>query len=248
MRSSRAAARAAARSMPAPKPGKSPAAIPDVVEVFDCPQRSEEWYELRRGVPTASVFGTIMANGKDGGESATRRELLYRLAGERITGVPSDTYVSRDMQRGIDMEPAARDYYARTRFVELEQVGFVRRTIHSPFGNPLVVGCSPDSFVGNGRKKLLQIKTMKPELLIALADKGAAGFPGEHRAQCQGEMWVAGAEELELMIFFEGMPVAPTFRMEPDLSYQKQIKDACEVFDYDLRKLVEKIQSMGPKR
>jgi hypothetical protein len=189
-----------------------------------------------------------MANGKDGGESATRRELLYRLAGERITGVPSDTYVSRDMQRGIDMEPAARDYYARTRFVELEQVGFVRRTIHSPFGNPLVVGCSPDSFVGSGRKKLLQIKTMKPELLIALAEKGAAGFPGEHRAQCQGEMWVAGAEELELMIFFEGMPVAPTFRMEPDLGYQKQIKDACEVFDYDLRKLVEKIQSMGPKR
>jgi hypothetical protein len=189
-----------------------------------------------------------MASGKDGGESATRRELLYRLAGERITGVPSDTYVSRDMQRGIDMEPAARDYYARTRFVELEQVGFVRRTIAHPFGPPLVVGCSPDSFVGKGRKKLLQIKTMKPELLIALAEKGTRiperaprAMPrralGRRRRRTRLDVLLrrdAGRADVP-----HGSPTSPT---------SKQIKDACEVFDYDLRKLVEKIQSMGPKR
>lgn len=237
-----------ARSAAKTKAPAKPKVVDDIVEVFDCPQRSEEWYELRRGVPTASVFATILANGKDGGESATRRDLLRRLAGERITGVPADTVVTRDMQRGIDMEPAARDYYARTRFVELEQVGFVRRTIHNPFGPPLIVGCSPDSFVGTKRKKLLQIKTMKPELLIALAEKGAAGFPSEHRAQCQGEMWVAGVDELDLMIYYDGMPVAPTFAMRRDEAYSKMLRDACEVFEYELRKLVEKIQAMGPKR
>jgi hypothetical protein len=240
---SRAAARAVARSMVAratkPKP------VEDIVEVFDFAQRSEEWFEHRRGIPTASVFDAVMASGLNGEASKSRATLLRRLAGERITGVAAETYVSREMQRGIDMEPAARDYYARTRFVELEQVGFVRRTIANPFGPPLIVGCSPDAF-WPGRKKLLQIKTMKPELLIALAEKGT--LPSGYRPQCQGELWVAGAEEIDLMFFYEGMPIAPTFTMQRDEPYIGTIKDACAVFDYDLRKLVEKIQSMGPKR
>jgi hypothetical protein len=226
------------------RPAAKRATPADIVEFFDCPQRSEEWHALRCGIPTSSVFAIVMRDY----DSATRRDLLYKKAGEKITGVPADGYVSRDMQRGIDMEPVARDYYARTRFVDLEQIGFVRRTIHNPLGEPLVVGCSPDSFVGKGRRKLLQIKTMKPDLLIALAERGAAGFPSEHRAQCQGEMFVTGADELDCIFFYEGMPVAPTFSFERDEAYIKAIREACEVFAYDVRQLVAKIQSMGPKR
>lgn len=227
-----------------------PKVVPDVVEVFDkVEQRTREWYELRLGIPTASVFATVMASGKDGGDSLTRADLLRRLAGEILTGRPDETrFKSEAMQRGIDMEPAARDYYSRTRLVELEQVGFVRRTIHNPFGDPIVVGCSPDAYVGKGRRKLLQIKTVNPQALIEVVEKGAAGFPREHRAQCQGELFVAGGEELDLMLFYEGMPVAPTFTVLRDELYIKEIKEACEVFTYDLRTLVKKILSMGPKR
>lgn len=230
---------------------KKPKAVEDVVEVFDkVDQRSPEWYELRLGIPTASVFSTVMANGKDGGESLTRAELLRQLAGEVLTERPCETRFKSDaMQRGIDMEPAARDYYSRTRLVELELVGFVRRTIHNPFGDPVVIGCSPDAYVAKtNRRKLLQIKTMKPENLIAMSEKGLAGFPREHRAQCQGELMVTGAQEIDLMIFYDGMPIAPTFTFGREESYIKELREACEVFTYDLRKLVEKIKAMGPKR
>lgn len=218
----------------------------DIVEEFDVEQRSEEWYELRRGVLTSSNFATIMSSAQDPEGLGMRRKLLYRLAGERLTGEIAETYSNRQMERGIAMEPAARDYYRRTRFADIREVGFVRRTISYAFGEPLVVGCSPDALVGP--KGILQIKTMMPELLIPIALKGAAGLPAEHRPQCQGEMWICeGREWNDLMLFYEGMPMAPTFRLERDESYIKTIKDACEVFAYDLRELVKKLKSMGPR-
>jgi hypothetical protein len=230
----------------AKKAARPAAPLADIVEEFDVEQRSEDWYELRRGVLTASNFSTIMASAKDPEGLGMRKKLLYRMAGEILTGEVAETYSNKQMERGIAMEPAARSFYQRTRFAQLQPIGFVRRTIHMPFGEPLVVGCSPDSFIGTAG--ILQIKTMMPELLIPIALKGAAGLPAEHRPQCQGEMWVCeGRDWNDLMLFYEGMPVAPTFRLERDESYIKTIKDACEVFAYDLRELVKKLRSMGPR-
>lgn len=220
----------------------------DLVETFDVEQRSEEWYRLRCGIPTASRFGTIMASGKDEDGSATRREYLYVLAGEILTGKPTEKdFESRAMARGVAMEPAARAYYERTRgFVDLEPVGFVRRTIFNQLSDvPLVAGCSPDSYVG--KSKVLEIKTTRPDLLIPLALKGAAGFPTGNRPQCQGNLWISGRDVCDLMFFYEGMPVAPTFTIERDDSYIRTIQDAVETFAYELRQLVERLRSMGPR-
>lgn len=219
-----------------------PKARSSVVEIVDCEQGSDDWFQARLGLPTASNFGTIMASGKDGGESIGRRRLLYRLAGEILTGVPGETYKSKSMERGNDMEPEARDYYARTTFVELTRVGFVRRTILRRSGPDLVVGASPDSLIG--RRGALEIKTMMPELLIEHVVRGAA-IPAEHRAQCHGTMWVCDLEYVDLMLFYRGMPVAPKYRIERDETFIREISDAVEVFDYELRKLVEKLRAMG---
>lgn len=61
-------------AVPKPKP-----------EIFICEQGSADWYEARRGIPTASMFSTVMASGRGGGESKTRRKYLLQLAGEILT-------------------------------------------------------------------------------------------------------------------------------------------------------------------
>lgn len=210
------------------------------VEVIECEQRSVEWTQYRLGLLTASNFGIIMRNGKDGGESATRKDLLYALAGERLTGEPAENYQSAAMQRGIEMEPDAREHYARTNFSTLRRVGFIRRTL--PSG--IVVGCSPDSLVDDDGA--LEIKTLTPALLIAQMDKG--GPPPKHRPQIHGIMWVAKLSWVDLLLFYRGMPVAPKFRIERDEVFIREISDAVEVFDYELKRLVEKIKAMGGGR
>lgn len=227
------------------KPMKKPRTAPeDVVETFDCDQGSEEWFALRLGLPTASVFHTIMADGRDGEASKTRTKLLHQLAGEILSKRPAETYENDAMRRGRAMEAEAIEHHAYTRAVEVRRVGFVRRTIYNPLGDDLVVGCSPDGLVGDAG--VLQIKTMRPELIVALVESGR--FPSEHRAQCQGEMWVTGRRTCDLRIFYSGMPISPTFRLERDDVYIFTIRTAVEIFAYDLRQLVERVKKKGGVR
>ena len=206
--------------------------------LYDLEQRSETWMELRRGIPTASKFSAIMAEGRDGTDSLTRQSYMEILAGELLSGRPAETFQSEQMRRGIEMEAAAREHYAKSRFDFLKPVGFVRRKL--PSGH--FVGCSPDSQVG-GRKGL-EIKTLAPHLIVKLLNGAGGGFPPRHRAQVQGTMMVTGWEEMDLVLFYEGM-YAPTFTVARDEHYIRELSNAVEVFDFDLHKLVEKIRSMG---
>lgn len=202
-------------------------------------QGSDDWFQLRLGIPTASNFSIIMASGRDGDESLTRAKYMRVLAGEILTRRPAEgKIVTAAMQRGKDMEPEAREHYLATRFAELRQVGFMRRKL--PSGR--YFGASPDGLIG--KYKALEIKTMRPDLMIERLERGAGGMT-EHRPQVQGTMLVGDLEEVDLMIFFSGMPVAPTATVYRDNTYCKEIQRAVEVFDFELNQLVEKIRRMG---
>ena len=227
---------------PAPKKPPPPPAIEVLTEIDGEPlvQGSQLWKELHIGVPSASRFGTIMANGKDGGASVTRRKLLYAMAGEILTGRPRVTYRNAAMDRGIEMEPVARAFYARTRFVELQEVGFVRRKFPTIAGS-FTAGCSPDALVA-GQRKALEIKTAEPDILIDIYDRGAGGFPGEHKAQLQGTLWILDYDEIDLLMFYDGMPIAPSFTIERDEPYIARLAHEVETFEWELRALVERLR------
>ena len=210
------------------------------VEVFpDIVQGTPEWFDVRRRIATASNFATIIASGKDGDKSVTRRKLMNVMAGEWITGEVAETYRNAAMERGNAMEAEARDWYGRTRFADLALVGFVRRTVYNTFGDvAFVVGCSPDALIG--KDGVLEIKTMRPDLLIDLMDRGGGGFPPEHRAQIQGSLWVTDRAWCDLVIYYRGMPKL-TFRVERDDVYIQHLAEQVEVFDFELRALVAKI-------
>lgn len=206
-------------------------------------QGSAEWTALRLGTPTASVMSHVMAESRDGDASKMRTVLMHKLAGELLTGRPAEgKFVTPAMERGHVMEPIARQHYERSNLEPVERVGFVRRLL--PSGR--WVGCSPDGLMAK-RRRGLEIKTMAPHLMIDRLIKGAA-MPPEHRAQVFTTMWIAGLDEVDLLLFYEGMPVAPKFTVERDEKYIKEISDATEVFDHDLAKLVKRIRDMGARR
>src|SRR4051812_47754544 len=75
------------------------------LEILTCEQNSEAWIRARLGIPTASRYATVLAGPQKGATfSKTRKEYLYKLAGERITGDPGENYTNDYMQRGHDME------------------------------------------------------------------------------------------------------------------------------------------------
>lgn len=216
-----------------------------VMEIYEGDQGDEEWAAMRRGIPTASKFATIMAIGDDGEDSIGRAKLMNVLAGEIITGETAESYHNKDMDRGVEHEPVARTYYARTTFYDVRQVAFVKRIIKNPLmEKPLVVGCSPDGLIQEDGG--LEIKVTRADLLIPILRKGAAGLPAKYRAQCQGSMWVTARAWWDLLIFCRGMPAAK-FRLMRDEVYIQRIRNEVEKFDFELHRLVKEIQALRPR-
>lgn len=201
------------------------------VQIFDCDQNTPEWFECRRGVPTASNFATIMAKGKGGGDSVTRRKYLYKLAGEVLTGEVQDGFTNAHMERGHEMEPDARNLYALMTDTAPQLVGFVR---NGP------KGASPDSLVGE--TGMLEIKTKLPDLLIDVLLRDE--FPAEHKAQCQGALWVAEREWIDIAVYWPRLPLF-TKRAYRDEAYIADLSRAVDAFNQELAEIVERVRQYG---
>lgn len=199
-----------------------------MIEIFDCEQNSPEWFNIRKGLPTASMFSAILANGKGGAPSITRQKYLYTLAGEILTGEHIEGYTNVNLERGHTMEAEACAHYAFVRDCEPEVIGFVKNG---------KCGASPDRFIKTAG--ILEIKTSIPSVLIPLRLKGE--FPPEHKAQCQGLLMVTERQWLDLIVYWPKMKPL-IVRMERDESYISDLRNAIDVFDLELRRLVEKLK------
>lgn len=198
------------------------------MEIFTFAQGEPEWYEARRGIPTASEFATVLAKGRGGGESKTRRTYLLKLAGERLTGEVAESYSNAHMERGKEMEAEARSLYEFMRDSETQQVGFIRN------GN---AGCSPDALVGDAG--MVEIKTKLPHLqLDALL---ANELPPEHKAQCQGALWIAEREWLDFVSYWPKLPLFVT-RVTRDEPYIARLREAVDEINAEIDAIVRKFQ------
>lgn len=204
------------------------------LEVFsseDCPQNSPQWHQARAGIPTSSEFSTIMAKGRGGGESKTRKTYLYKLAAERISGQVGTLWAGNiHTERGHALEPEARALYALMNDVDPKQVGFVRR-------GP--IGCSPDSLVGE--PGLLEIKTRLGHLQIEVLESGV--LPLEHKAQVQGQMWVTDREWVDYFSYSPGLPHFQ-IRVYREPVYIAEMAKAVKDFCDELEALTERLSKM----
>ncbi|BAM66457.1 hypothetical protein [Xanthomonas citri phage CP2] len=205
----------------------------DELQIFeDLEQGTPEWHAARCGVVTASVFHTVLAKGRNGAPSETRKKLLYQLAAETITGEYVPTWDgNKHTERGHVMEPQVRDLYMATSDHECRQVGFMRR------GR---IGCSPDTLVGDDG--LLEIKTKLPHLQIEAVLAGK--LPSEHVAQVQGQLLVSGRQWCDFRSYWPGLPELRV-RVHRDLAYLSTLNQELQQFIRELDALVAQIKAMA---
>lgn len=198
-----------------------------MIEILDCEQNSEAWIRARLGLPTASAFADILAKG----EGKMRKSLMNKLAAEIITGEPLESYTNPYMERGHAQEDDARRDYAFMLDAEPTRVGFIRN------GGK---GCSPDSLVGSSG--ILEIKTQRADLLIETLRKDA--FPAAHVAQCQGALWVAEREWIDIVCYAPGMPLFVK-RAARDEAYIANLAREVEKFGAELAETVDAVRRYG---
>lgn len=189
--------------------------------LVDCEQLSPEWWEAKRGIPSASDFDKIV--------TPKKMELSEQADGyicELIAGIiyPSPNYftvrgrpVSQAMQDGIDNEPAARKWYELQKNVDCRRVGFCT----TDDGR---LGCSPDGLVGEDGG--IEIKA--PELKTQLKYLLDGTLPNDYKMQVHGSLIVTGRKWWD---FFSYCPPAPPFliRVTPN-EVTKKLEEGLKQF------------------
>jgi putative phage-type endonuclease len=197
-------------------------------------QRSEEWFQARLGLVTASRVADVLAKIKSG-ESASRRNYKIQLVSERLTGERQETYINQAMQDGIDREQFARDRYVQ-QFGEVEEVGFVKHPT-------LEAGASPDGMVGNDG--IIEIKcpmgSTHTETLMT------QDIPSKYVPQVQFQLLVTGRKWCDFVsynpMFPEHLQVFVK-RIEADPVYQKELESEVKQFLEEVDTIINKLKEI----
>lgn len=195
-------------------------------------QGSPEWFVARLGKVTASCFGQAIA----GGAGKTRKTYMIQLIAERMTGESQNGYSNAVMQRGIEIEPDAREYYELLYDVPVTQVGFIERDED--------VGASPDGLVGKDGMTQFKCPNSSTHIETILAGK----MPAKHMPQVQGEIWVAEREWCDFVSYDPRVHQRPIFtdRIYRDEGYIKELHIKITMFVNEMKKLMKKLTEGAP--
>ena len=200
------------------------------MEIINCDQGSDIWFSERLG----SIGGSSIASVVAGGQGKTRLQLLYRLAGEILSGVKYEGYKNADMERGLEQESEARDVYAMVKEVEVEQVGLVKESAHKHY--------SPDGLLSNGWDGILEIKCTIPSVHIETILHNE--IPAAYRKQCQWGLHICQREYVDFVSYSPLITDNPILilRRGRDEKLIKELDEGADKFILELAQVVRKVK------
>ena len=140
-------------------------------------QRSEEWYNMRKTLITASDFAQALGDGKFG----TQKQLFVKKCGFEEDKFNNNAPALR---WGVMFEPLASDIYSRRNFCKLYEFGLLRHPTVEYFG------ASPDGI--NECGVMLEIK-------CPFQRKITGEIPLQYFYQIQGQLDVCGLDECDYL-------------------------------------------------
>ena len=148
-------------------------------------QRSNEWFQARLGKVTASGIHAVVARLKNNSPTAEYERYKYKKLIERLIGQTEGSFVTADMQWGIDYEEEAIKEYVFINACELSTCSFIEHP-KIPMS-----GASPDGLVG--KDGLIEVKCPRSQthLNFILNDEISANYLSQIYWQlaCTGREW-----------------------------------------------------------
>lgn len=161
--------------------------------VYNCEQRSPEWFEHRKGNLTASEFGAWLLKNDKTSQKA-KEKAIARCVSQIAGGWEPDVYETEAMRRGTEMEPEAIGAFEKATGLRVRPVGFCK----SIFG---AFGCSPDGLIGDD----CGIEGKVPIGPTHVYYRRRGELPDEYNFQVHGSMAVTGATSWWFQSYNRGM-------------------------------------------
>jgi putative phage-type endonuclease len=199
------------------------------MKIINCEQTSQEWFDARLGVPSASNFDQIIT--VKGEPSKQKTKYLYKLAGEKVSGRIEDVYQNGVMLRGVEMEAEARQLYELITGSSVQQVGFCVTE------GEAIYGASPDGMVGE--HGLIEIKCPLVSTHVGYLLENV--LPSDYYQQTQGQLLVTGRKWCDFVSYYPGLKPL-IVRVEPDKKFQKALEAELVKFCTELNEVINKIR------
>jgi hypothetical protein len=226
------------------------------LQIIDCEQGTAEWLQARVGIPTASEFASVIADGGDdrglpqavidsmvkNGCTAAQLASAMKAAKSRSAGAVRAKYMRQlaaDTVRGFPEPETYTNAHMERGKVQEDDARklYAFMTDAEPMQVGFMrngrAGASPDSLIGEDGG--LEIKTALGHIQV---DRLKANkLPSEHRAQVQGNLWISGRAWWDFVSYSPGLrPLI--VRVERDEAYIAAIAAAVEAFNVELDALV----------
>lgn len=186
-------------------------------------QGSDEWYEMRRGLLTASEMHLIITPTLKVAQNDKSRAHMYELLAQRISGFVEPAYVGDAMLRGQHEEILARSVYEQ-KYAPVETVETVGFVTNNKWG--FTIGYSPDGLVGDGGQIECKSRRQKYQVETILKDE----MPADFVIQVQTGLLVTERAWCDFISYSGGLPMLVK-RILPDLEIQDAIVKAAQEFE-----------------
>lgn len=158
-------------------------------------QGSQEWLKMRLGKITGTRTKEVFKSDNLG--------LIDEMISEIISEEIEETYTSKEMQRGKDLEPFVREIYTKITGIEIEEVGFCLSEKND------FLALSPDGFTPD-RKGAIEIKCPSTKTHVKYIRQ--AQIPNEYKYQVYSYFLVnEKLEYLDFISFDDRFKVKPMF-------------------------------------
>lgn len=210
---------------------------------WDVQQKSDQWYQLRCGVITASVMEDLIKKKTDKktGEVTYSvpdddkiKAYFFELAAQRVTNDIEDTYQSYAMIRGERDEVDAFNLYSQ-KYEPLKTCGFITNEQHG-----VLIGYSPDGLTALNDEGQVECKSRAPKFQAETIFENE--MPDDYMIQIQTGLLVTKRKWCDFISYCGGMPMFVK-RIYPDPIIQDTIILAAQKADKEVQAIVDRIQS-----
>ncbi|HDS1797548.1 TPA: YqaJ viral recombinase family protein [Pseudomonas putida] len=201
-------------------------------------QRSAEWFAARLGCVTASRVKDVMASGRGGAPSATRKNYMMELLCERLTGQSGGADLSRNaaVQRGVELEPFACMAYESDKGLMVVETGLVMHPKIAGFG------ASPDGLVGDDG--VLEIKC--PNTATHIATMQSERHDPQYEWQMLAQMACTGRAWADFVSYDDRLPEPLQYvchRFERDFKRIREMEAEIKAFLEELSELEKEMRA-----
>lgn len=210
-------------------------------EYSAAPQRSPEWFAIRRGKVSASRLEDWLSvsKAKDTKGKPLKARLDYEkeLMFERQFNTSFEKFMTEAMQDGVDYEDFARKQYELLTGTTAVEVGC--------WYNDKFVA-SPDRTIGEDG--LIEVKILRDNSFTEVL---VSGVPSKHWNQIQGQLWATGRAWCDYVAVNLNTKKMIVIRVEPDKEFHQYLELAVEeelVTDEFSLTNVHDIQGIIPER